>query len=100
MNDDLRELVEQEALAAARAAPQLSDEPVSAALSEAAALVRERAHEILAANEADVEAAESRLDEGMLDRLRLDRARVEALAEQVEAVAEIEPLEREITTWT
>ena len=100
MTDDLRELVEQEALAANRAAPRLSDEPVAAALSEAAALVRERADEILAANEADAEAAESRLDEGMLDRLRLDRARVDALATQVEAVAEIEPLEREIASRT
>ena len=100
MTNDLRELVEQEALAAGRAAPQLSDEPVAAALGEAAVLVRERADEILAANEADVEAAESRLDEGMLDRLRLDRARVEALAEQVEAVAGIEPLEREISSRT
>ena len=100
MTDDLRELVEQEALAANRAAPRLSDEPVAAALSEAAALVRERADEILAANEADVEAAESRLDEGMLDRLRLDRARIDALATQVEAVAEIEPLEREIASRT
>ncbi|MGH2931704.1 MAG: aldehyde dehydrogenase family protein [Gaiellaceae bacterium] len=100
MNDDLRRLVEQEALAAGRAAPQLSDEPVAAALSEAAALVQERADDILAANEADVEAAKSRLDEGMLDRLRLDRARVDAMAKQVEAVAAIEPLEREITSRT
>ena len=52
------------------------------------------------ANEADVEAAKSRLDEGMLDRLRLDRARVDAMAKQVEAVAAIEPLEREITSRT
>ena len=100
MNDDLRRLVEQEALAAGRAAPQLRDEPVAAALGEAAALVRERADEILVANEADVEAAKSRLDEGMLDRLRLDRARVDAMAKQVEAVAAIEPLEREITSRT
>ena len=100
MNDDLRRLVEQEALAAGRAAPQLSDEPVAAALNEAAALVRERADDVLAANEADVKAAKSRLDEGMLDRLSLDRARVEAMAKQVEAVAAIEPLEREITSRT
>ena len=100
MNDDLRRLVEQEALDAGRAAPQLTDEPVAAALSEAAALVRKRADEILAANEADVDAAKSRLDEGMLDRLRLDRARVDAMAKQVEAVAAIEPLEREITSRT
>ena len=71
-----------------------------AALSEAAALVRKRADQILAANEADVEAAKDQLDEGMLDRLRLDGARVDALSEQVEAVAAIEPLEREITSRT
>jgi glutamate-5-semialdehyde dehydrogenase len=100
VSNDLRELVEQEALDAGRAAPQLTDGPVAAALSEAAALVRERADEILVANESDVEAAKSRLDEGMLDRLRLDRARVDAMAKQVEAVAAIEPLEREITSRT
>ncbi len=100
MNDDLRGLVAQEALDARRAASLLSDEPVAAALSEAAALVRKRADEILAANEADVEAAKDQLDEGMLDRLRLDGARVDALSEQVEAVAAIEPLEREITSRT
>ena len=100
MTDDLRRLVEQEALDAARAAPKLSDEPVAAALSEAAALTRQRSGEILAANEADEESAKGRLDEGMLDRLRLNRERVDALAEQVEAVARIEPLEREISSRT
>jgi glutamate-5-semialdehyde dehydrogenase len=62
--------------------------------------VRERRAEILAANEADCEGAQSRLDEGMLDRLRLHAGRVEALAEQVQAVAAIAPLEREIASWT
>jgi glutamate-5-semialdehyde dehydrogenase len=100
VTDDLRRLVEQEALDAARAAPKLSDEPVAAALSEAAALTRQRSGEILAANEADEESAKRRLDEGMLDRLRLNRERVDALAEQVEAVARIEPLEREISSRT
>jgi glutamate-5-semialdehyde dehydrogenase len=100
VTDDLRRLVEQDALDAARAAPKLSDEPVAAALSEAAALTRQRSGEILAANEADEESAKRRLDEGMLDRLRLNRERVDALAEQVEAVAKIEPLEREISSRT
>ena len=80
--------------------PQLSDGAVGEALTAAAGLVRERRAEILAANEADCEAAEGRLDEGMLDRLRLDAGRVEALAEQVQAVAAIAPLEREIASWT
>lgn len=98
--DDLREAVEREAVEANRAVPQLRDDAVGDALSAAAALVRERRAEILAANEADGSAAQGRLDEGMLDRLRLDEARVEALAEQVDAVAAIAPLEREIDAWT
>jgi glutamate-5-semialdehyde dehydrogenase len=96
----LREAVEREALEANRAASSLTDEAVAACLTRAAARVREQRAEILAANAADYEAAEARLDEGMLDRLRLDDARVDALAEQVAAVAAIPPLEREIDSWT
>jgi len=96
----LRESVEQEALEAGRAAASLTDDTVAAALTEAAALVRERRSEVLAANAADCEAAGDRLDTGMLDRLRLDEARVEGIAAQVEAVAAIAPLEREISSWT
>ena len=96
----LRDDVEREALEAGRAASSLSDDAVAEALGRAAALVRERRGEILTANEADYESARGRLDEGMLDRLRLDDARVEGIAAQVEAVAVIEPLEREISSWT
>jgi glutamate-5-semialdehyde dehydrogenase len=96
----LRESVEQEALEAGRAAASLTDDAVAAALTGAAARVRERRSEILAANAADYAAAAGRLDEGMLDRLRLDEARVDALAQQVAAVAVIPPLEREIDSWT
>jgi glutamate-5-semialdehyde dehydrogenase len=96
----LREAVEREALEANRAASNLTDEAVAAALTRAAAFVRERREEILSGNAADYEAASERLDEGMLDRLRLDEARVDALAEQVAAVAAVPPLEREIDSWT
>ncbi|HEU4451390.1 MAG TPA: aldehyde dehydrogenase family protein [Gaiellaceae bacterium] len=96
---EVREQVEQEAIEANRASSSLSDEAVAAALGEAAALVRERAAAVLAANEADVGAASGRLDEGTLDRLRLDAGRIETLAGQVEATAAIEPLEREIGSW-
>ncbi len=91
---DLRSLVEREAERALRAAPLLTDDGVSAALSRAAILVRERRAEILEANANDVAAAEGRLDAGTLDRLRLDESRVESLAAQVEATSELEPLER------
>ena len=96
----LREELDREAREANRAAASLTDEAVAEALGIAAALVRERRAEILDANAADGEARDGRLDEGMLDRLRLDEARVEGIAAQVEAVAAIEPLEREISSWT
>ena len=91
---DLRSLVEREAAEARRAAPLLTDDGVTAALSRAATLVRERGEEILQANATDVAAAEGSLDAGTLDRLRLDEGRVENLAAQVEATAGLEPLER------
>jgi glutamate-5-semialdehyde dehydrogenase len=96
----LREDVEREAAEAGRAVSELTDNAVAAALTTAAVFVRERRDEILAANRGDYEAASERLDEGMLDRLRLDDARVDALAEQVAAVAAIPPLGREIDSWT
>ena len=96
----LRDDVEREAREAGRAVASLTDDAVTDALTRAAALVRERRAEILAANAADYEAAEGSLDEGMLDRLRLDDDRVDSLAEQVAAVAAIPPLEREIDSWT
>jgi glutamate-5-semialdehyde dehydrogenase len=95
---DLQAQIEAEALAAKRAVPLLHDDAVTAALTKAAALVRDRRDEILVANRLDVEAA-SGLDEGTLDRLRLDDARVENLAGQVAALAELEPLTREVDSW-
>lgn len=99
-DDRLRERVEQEARRANEAARHLDDDSVAAALTEAAALVRRRRGDILDANAADCEAAEGRLDEGTIDRLRLDERRVETLAQQVSDMAEIEPLTREIDSWT
>jgi glutamate-5-semialdehyde dehydrogenase len=96
----IREQIEQEARAAGEAAPHLRDDAVAAALEETAAVLRERRGEVLAANGADVESAAGRLDEGTLDRLRLDDARLDALAGQVEATAALEPLEREIGSRT
>ena len=92
--------IEEEAAAANRAAPALRDDLVADALRRAGALVRDQRHAILAANDVDCECAEGHLDEGTLDRLRLDDARVEGLAQQVAAMAEIEPLEREVAAWT
>jgi glutamate-5-semialdehyde dehydrogenase len=97
---DLRRTVEQEALAAGRAVGELTDAAVGETLEAAASLVRERRADLLAANELDVDAARARLDEGTLDRLRLDESRVDALADQVATMASIPPLEREVASWT
>jgi glutamate-5-semialdehyde dehydrogenase len=96
----LLELVRKEAEAAGRALASLNDEGASDALRAAAMLVRERRADILAANSVDYEAGRGELDEGTLDRLRLDENRVTALAEQLEAMADLDPLEREARSWT
>ena len=96
----MRDLIEHEAAAARSAAPLLRDDGVSAALTESAALLRERRAQVLDANHADGEAAAGTLDDATLDRLRLDPARLEALATQVEATAELAPLERVIGSRT
>ncbi len=94
----MRELVEREAVAAAAALPSVTDAAVGPALLRAAQLLEERVADVLAANERDV--AGATLDEGGLDRLRLDEQRVATLARQLEATAALEPLEREISSRT
>ena len=81
--------IEREATAANRATASLRDDRVSDALRGAARLVRERRDVILEANVHDCDVAAARLDDGTLDNLRLDDARVESLARQVEVMAEI-----------
>jgi glutamate-5-semialdehyde dehydrogenase len=96
----IRDDVEREARAAGSAAPGLTDEAVAAALTEAAATLRARRSEVLAANAADVDDAAGRLDGGTIDRLRLDDGRIESLERQLLATAGLDPLEREISTRT
>ena len=96
----IRDDVEREARAAGAAAASLTDEAVAAALAAASAILRERRGEVLAANDADVEAATGRLDEGTIDRLRLDDGRTAVLERQLLATAALDPLEREIGSRT
>jgi len=91
----MRAEIEREARAAHDAVAALRDDAVAAALEAAARLVHERRAKLAAANVADVEAAEGRLDAGALDRLRLDGARLDALAAQLAELALLPPLERE-----
>src|SRR5215208_5728870 len=97
---DVREQLEREAREAAAALPALADDSVAAALGEIGMLLRERAPAVLAANRADVDAAEGRLDAGALDRLRLDDARLAAIGDQVHELAALPPLERDVAEWT
>ena len=74
----------------------------NAGLQAAAGLIREREGELLAANQADLSAAEARgLSTAMIDRLRLDPGRLDAMADGLEAIAELaDPLERVLADWT
>ena len=96
----LHQQIEQEAAEANAAASALRDDLVSEALRAAAALVLERRDLLLGVNGEDCSAARGRVDDGTLDRLRLDDPRVDGLARQLETMAGIEPLEREAASWT
>jgi glutamate-5-semialdehyde dehydrogenase len=68
----------------------------SAAIEAMARRLRESKARVLAANAADVAQAS-----GMVDRLRLDDARVEAIARSLEEVASLpDPVGEEIARWT
>ena len=87
------------------AATALARAPVGARdafLKAAASLLRADAARILAANAEDLEAAHARgLSGALLDRLRLDAARVEAMASGIEQVRALpDPLGRVLAEWT
>ena len=72
------------------------------ALRAAAVALRARRLQLLAENQRDVRAAEARdLAPAMLDRLRLDDTRVEAMARGLEVIAELEdPIGTVLASWT
>jgi glutamate-5-semialdehyde dehydrogenase len=75
------------ARAASLRLPMVSSEVKDEALRRAAALLRERVDEILAANVSDVSAGrDAGLDPALLDRLSLDGERIEEMAVGLEAV--------------
>ncbi|MET0292865.1 MAG: glutamate-5-semialdehyde dehydrogenase [Steroidobacteraceae bacterium] len=91
-----------DAAQSARAALALSSEATrNRALTAAAAALRARAGEILAANEVDMAAARPRLSAAMLDRLKLDPKRVEAMAAGVEEIVALaDPIGSIVSEWT
>ncbi len=103
--DDLGALMArlgQEARAAAGVLAKAPRAAKDAALRHAADAVRADAAGILEANRRDVEAAAAQGTGGaMLDRLRLDPTRLEAIAAGLEAVAELDdPVGTVLAAWT
>jgi glutamate-5-semialdehyde dehydrogenase len=87
------------------AAPLLaiaSSEQKNRALRAAAAALRARRHKVLAANERDVHEAQAQgAAAPLLDRLRLDEKRVEAMARALEEIAELpDPIGGVLAEWT
>ncbi|MCK0197871.1 glutamate-5-semialdehyde dehydrogenase [Ancylobacter sp. 6x-1] len=90
------------ARAAARTLALAGPEQKNAALMAAAAAIRARSADILAANAADVEAARaSGQSVALVDRLVLNAARIAAIAGAVEEVAGLpDPVGRVLERWT
>lgn len=91
-----------QARAAAHALAVLDSETKNKILRSMAAGLREHESEILAANALDIKAGEENgLTAAMLDRLRLDTARLEAIAAGVEEVADLpDPVGEVLEEWT
>ena len=72
------------------------------ALRAAAASLRARRHKIIAANDRDMrEAAAKDLSPALLDRLKLDEKRVEAMARGLDEIAELaDPIGTVLAEWT
>ncbi|MEN8737844.1 MAG: glutamate-5-semialdehyde dehydrogenase [Akkermansiaceae bacterium] len=90
------------ARAAAHALALLTPDEKNHILRSMATELRDSAAEILAANAQDIAAGEARgLTSAMLDRLRLDEARLEAVAAGVEQVATLpDPVGEILDDWT
>ncbi len=88
--------------AASRHLARVSTAEKDAALIMAADLLVERTPEILKANQVDVEAARAAgMERGPLDRLRLDEARIEAMADGLRNVAALpDPIGEVLDGWT
>jgi glutamate-5-semialdehyde dehydrogenase len=90
------------AKSAAKALAQASADAKNAALTAAAAAIRERRADLLAANRADVEQAKQRgVSASLLDRLVLNEQRVEAMARGIEDIIALpDPIGSVIASWT
>ena len=104
LDSKIGELMEGLGKAAVEAAGVLAlanSERKNTALSVAAAAVRARRGEILAANERDMSAARAaKLSGALLDRLQLDEKRVEGMARSIEEVVALpDPIGTTVAEW-
>jgi glutamate-5-semialdehyde dehydrogenase len=104
MSDPITEQIHvmgRQARAAALKLSQLSSETKNAILNAMAQGLRDASGEILAANAKDIAAGESKgLSSAMLDRLRLDEMRLEAIAAALEHVATLpDPVGQILDDW-
>jgi glutamate-5-semialdehyde dehydrogenase len=104
LDSKIGELMEGLGKAAVEAAGVLAlanTERKNTALSVAAAAVRARRSEILAANERDMSAARAaKLSGALLDRLQLDEKRVEGIARSIEEVVALpDPIGTTVADW-
>jgi glutamate-5-semialdehyde dehydrogenase len=102
---DIQETIHQmgrQARAAAYALAKLTAEEKNAILRAMAAAIREATPELLEANAKDLAAgAEKGLSSAMLDRLRLDETRIEAMAAGIDQVAALpDPVGQVMDKWT
>jgi glutamate-5-semialdehyde dehydrogenase len=87
---------------AARAMREAGSDAKTKALQVAAAAIRSRAAEILAANKADIAAATAaNMAAPLVERLTLNDERIEAMAKGIEDVAALpDPVGRELARWS
>lgn len=90
-----------QARAAAYKLAGLSSSEKNAILLDMAAAIRKRVPELLVANRLDLEAGEAKgLSSAMLDRLKLDEKRIEAMAAGIEQVATLpDPVGQVLDAW-
>ena len=99
--DKQMQLLGSQARAAAETLAFSTFEQRSLAVSECAKSISNQIDLILSANEIDMSNARGQgLDDAMLDRLYLDRTRVESIACSLQAISELpDPLGRVLSQW-
>jgi glutamate-5-semialdehyde dehydrogenase len=97
---DLMQGIGRAARSAAHALAFASTAQKNHALTEAAAALRSAAPKILSANEGDMRGAGTGLSGALLDRLRLDHARIEAMAQGLQEIAAArDPIGVTVAEW-